>query len=132
MCSLNCDKNAHEYNTLRSRWSICYRYTGMRVRFLMHWIVRRESFRRVLVVQDIQPPSKHVPSTMDRVVVVRWADLSRVHAVGCHLSYDEPTAIYKPSRWSSKYSDDPMFCTVAHDRTVVYRSLGGVLQRQYT
>ena len=33
---------------------------------------------------------------MVQSVVVRWVGLSRVHAIGCHLSYDKPTAIYTP------------------------------------
>ena len=48
-----------------------------------YMLVRRETFQLVLVVQD----TKQI-CPMDRVNVVRWAGMSRVHAVGCHLSYD--------------------------------------------
>jgi hypothetical protein len=41
-----------------------------------------ETFKLVTVAQDIE---QTWPT--DQVVVVRWAGMSRVHALGCHLSY---------------------------------------------
>lgn len=66
---------------------------------------RRETFQFVSVVQDIEQTRP-----TDHVVVVRWAGMSRVHAVGCHLSYHREDSGLHPlghsNRQSSQCSGD--------------------------
>lgn len=57
-----------------------------------HMPVRCETFQLVSVVQDIE---QTWPT--DQVVVVRWAGMSQVHAIGCHLSYSKAIAACTPS-----------------------------------